>query len=237
MSAAYITRMGMSTARVYENRPSANKNPNYTAVDKEAARVERSFIEFPATLSFIIGSHLVMDLFDHWFQRRVQLQVKPGEAPGVDAATLKRVNETIWKALGETRKGLLYRTIFENDRVGPAALSKALAEAGIDLSAQTPLAKTLKPAVEQISVRLRKGVSAAFGLAIAVVAFYGGFGVQWFNDHVFAKYGTPIILKLMGISNQPQRVVRDSSPFMAPDRRDAIYSSSNLSEGRRTYRF
>ncbi|MBK8190474.1 MAG: hypothetical protein IPK79_08500 [Vampirovibrionales bacterium] len=236
MTAGFITRMGMSAARVYQNRPQANHNPNYTAVDKEAARVERVFVEFPATLSFIVGSHTVMDLFSNWFQGRVKLHLTPQDAPGVNAETLKTVNQTIWKALGETRKQLLYRVMNENDRVSPKRIQEALAKAGIDLEAKTPLAQVLRPAVENISVRLRKGAAVNIALAVSVIAFYGGFGVQWFNDHIYAKYCSPFLLRLMGISNQPQQVVRESSPFAAQTR-DAIYSSSNLSEGRRTFRF
>lgn len=139
---AVLTRLATGVARVLENRPSRQKDPNVTEGQKKQAMTERFFVEIFGTMGYMICLHLGQDVVDkisNRFDRSRNLlrDIEQGvfsanegfgqaaKELGVDVRVLEsRLRDSVKNTYGDTGHNLIARSLYgEEDAKG--AVTKA----------------------------------------------------------------------------------------------------------------
>lgn len=129
---AAITRLATGVMRVYENRPSQQKNPNVTPSEKRQALAERFFVEIIGTAGYMaflhMGQDLVGALYDRVYKKTAlpKLSDEAGAKLKAHLDTLKldvgKFNKLIEELYhpdklqdGKPTSGLIYRVLYEDE--------------------------------------------------------------------------------------------------------------------------
>lgn len=141
---AVLTRLATGVARVLENRPAKQKDPNMTEGEKKQAMVERFFVEILGTVGYMACLHLGQDLVDRVANNeRFLKDLKGGKIDfekdiahrniGDDLKKLigkvKDLDEQLKKSVdsvyGDNAKNLIFRNLYAEKNPQKGALKKA----------------------------------------------------------------------------------------------------------------
>ncbi|MBY0449383.1 MAG: hypothetical protein K2X01_01995 [Cyanobacteria bacterium] len=205
-STAVLTRLCIAGARVWQNLPSKNHNPEYTTTDKYTALWERMFVEFFGTAGYMAAIHGGMDSVAKLFERSTGYQI-----PVVTKSIAKQlgkplaaVNQAIKETYGEGSHGLISRVLFKQGNL--ASLEKKL---GISLS--DAKAKGLKDLFEPFARKINRAASLSTLSGVLTGALFGGFVIQILNDRIFAPFIAPAINNLFAIGGNSRPISKKPS--------------------------
>ena len=210
-STAVLTRLCIAGARVWQNLPSKNHNPEYTSTDKYTALWERMFVEFFGTAGYMAAIHGGMDAVAKLFERSTGYQI-PVVSKSIAkqlGKPLEKIQQAVKETYGEGSHGLVSRVLFKQGNL--ASLEKKL---GISLN--DPVAKGLKDLFEPFARKINRAASLSTLSGVLTGALFGGFVIQILNDRIFAPFIAPAINNLFAIGGNSRPISKKPS-VLEPD--------------------
>jgi hypothetical protein len=177
---AILSRLTVSGARIWMNRPAGIQKPGLSEMDKRQAFGERVMIEAAGTPIYMLLMHLVPDATAWTFDRvgwmRPQLKL-----PQLAPAERDTVHQALHAVTG--RRYVLGKLLFEEKATTYGAVLEKLKPSGL---ADNPSVQRALEGWFRRS-RLLASVSLLNGIVLGGIVF-GGFVLQQFNDRLFAPW-------------------------------------------------
>jgi hypothetical protein len=179
---AILSRLSVSLARVWMNRPENIKDPRLNIDQKRQAFWERFMVEIFGTPAYMAVMHLTQDLTGLAME---SLGILPRHlrVPSIPSSQMARANQILRDVTGE--HGLWGRVIFQPQQSSYTAYLARLQQAGLQPLTQHPAFLT---AAEAWFRKSKVATSFTILAGMLASAIFGGVGIQKLNDRWFAPH-------------------------------------------------
>lgn len=213
INSAILSRFLVSIARVTVDHPKFNPNPDASKSQKMNTFLERMFVEFIGTASYMFAMQFCMDGVAKGLENLHKISPKmtlfqPAHLmkqlhPNTPDAVKHGVQNSLEQTFGKKTNNVVYRILIANS-TNLKNLKQAFASHGINPEAvMLKNGRTLLEGAERQFYQVNILSKVALLGGIFGVAFWGGWGVQTMNDKFWGPVVVPKLKAFFKLPDEP----------------------------------